>query len=131
MKRAFAKAVLALMLTAIGSAPGTAHHSFAMFDSSKVATLAGTVTQFQWGNPHILIEMMTMDQAQSPVLWSFQGASVSVLARMGWNRKTIKAGDRVAITFNPLKNGERGGSFLRIKFADGREVDGAYNSGYK
>ena len=48
-----------LMLAAI---PGSAHHSFVMFDTTKQTTLTGTVTAFQWTNPHSYIEMDVTDE---------------------------------------------------------------------
>ena len=46
-------AVAALVLAP--AAPALAHHSFAMFDQSKIVTLEGTVHEFQWTNPHAWI----------------------------------------------------------------------------
>ncbi len=39
------------------AAPVWAHHSFTMFDMSKHITLNGTITSFEWTNPHAYIEI--------------------------------------------------------------------------
>src|SRR5690348_14911307 len=36
----------------VAAQPVSAHHSFAMFDTAKRVTLSGTVTGFEWTNPH-------------------------------------------------------------------------------
>ena len=60
MKNTFAFAC-ALGLAGAGltslAVPAFAHHSFAMFDQRRIMTLEGTVTEFQWTNPHAFIEM--------------------------------------------------------------------------
>jgi hypothetical protein len=49
--------LLAAAAAALGAVPALAHHSFAMFDQRRIMTLEGTVTEFQWTNPHAFIEM--------------------------------------------------------------------------
>ena len=41
----------------LAALPALAHHSFAMFDQTKLMTLDGTVREFQWTNPHAFIEL--------------------------------------------------------------------------
>ena len=45
---------LSLAALALGAfaGPALAHHSFSMFDQQKVVTLAGTVKELEWVNPH-------------------------------------------------------------------------------
>jgi hypothetical protein len=50
--------VLASAVVVLGAAHGAhAHHSFAMFDNEHQIKLQGTVTHFQWTNPHVYIEL--------------------------------------------------------------------------
>ena len=64
MKRALiAPTILGIALGAAG--PALAHHSFAMFDQKKVLTLEGTVSQFQWTNPHAFIDLAVPDGAST------------------------------------------------------------------
>jgi Family of unknown function (DUF6152) len=103
-------AVLAVLL----SSSASAHHSFAMFDNQKETTLNGTIKELQWTNPHIWIQVLVGDPAGKVVEWSIEGGSPNNLARKGWSRNSIKAGDKVAIVIHPLKNGENGGSLMKV-----------------
>lgn len=114
-------AVCALALAGL-SGTANAHHSFAMFDKARTVTVTGTIKEFQWVNPHSWIQIVSK-QTGKPVEWSIEGRSPNVLARRGWNRNTLKPGDQVALTIYPLKNGKPGGAIVRVRFADGRELD--------
>ena len=102
-------AVAALVLAP--AAPALAHHSFAMFDQSKIVTLEGTVHEFQWTNPHAWIELDV--ELNSP----------NNLTRQGWNRKSLKPGDKIEVELNPLRDGKAGGLFLDLTFPNGKKLD--------
>lgn len=107
---------VALLATAV---PASAHHSFAMFDSSRESTIRGTVKEFQWTNPHVWIQVSVVGANGREVVYSIEGSSPNSLRRQGWTGQTFKPGDRVSITMNPLKNGDPGGSFVRAIMPDG------------
>jgi hypothetical protein len=112
-------ALCAGVLTAAGlSAPALAHHSFAMFDGQKEVVLDGTVREFQWTNPHSWIQLTVMENG-SAVEYSIEGGSPNGLARRGWSRHSLKAGDHVKVTIHPLKDGSKGGSFMKATLSDG------------
>ncbi len=70
---------LGLFLAAM---PGVAHHSFFMFDTTKQITLTGTVTEFQWTNPHSYIEIDAPDQNGAVKHWTIEmGSPDSVCSR--------------------------------------------------
>jgi hypothetical protein len=100
-----------------------AHHSFAMFDVAHEKALTGTIRQFQWTNPHtwIWIDVPTADGSMEE--WGVEGMSPNFLGRRGWSRSTLKPGDRVTIVVHPVKDGSKGGSFLRVTLADGKVLD--------
>ena len=56
-------AALAAMVALTAAAPALAHHSFAMYDNDHQLKLIGTVTRFQWTNPHVYIEVENNDAA--------------------------------------------------------------------
>ncbi len=117
--RLAAGAMLALIVAAV---PSSAHHSFAMFDSEREIDLAGTVREFQWANPHTWVQLDV--HASGPTTtWSIEGRSPNVLARRGWNRLTLRPGDRVRLTVHPLKDGRPGGAIISVRFADGRVLN--------
>ncbi len=88
-------AALALVLAASASVPTAvlAHHSFAMFDRTKVETIKGTVKEYQWTNPHVWIQLVVRDPQGQAVEWSIEGAGPNMLYRQGWDNNTFKAGD--------------------------------------
>jgi hypothetical protein len=109
----------AMILAAILAVPLSAHHSFAMFDTTKPISLTGVVTDFQWTNPHAYIELDVPD-AGTAKHWSIELGSPSILQRAGWKFSTLKKGDKVVALVAPLKNGEPGSLLVRITLADGR-----------
>jgi hypothetical protein len=104
------------------SAPAAmAHHSFAMFDHVNRITLVGTVTDFQWTNPHVFIEMEVPDPAGGASRhYTIECASPNVLTRVGWKFNMIRKGDKLSALINPLKNGQPGGMLETVTLPDGR-----------
>jgi len=100
----------------------TAHHSFAMFDHVNRITLAGTVSRFEWTNPHVYIELDVPDGKGGSKHYSVECASVNVLTRGGWKFTDVKKGDKVTLLVNPLKDGTPGGMLETATFADGRTL---------
>ena len=92
-----------------------AHHSFAMFDQSKQVTVAGTVRDFQWTNPHAFIQV---EDAQGK-MWGIELNSPNNLVRQGWKRTVLKPGDKISVTLNPLRDGRPGGLFNAVTLPDG------------
>ena len=105
------------------AAPVLAHHSFAMFDQKKVMTLDGTVKEFQWTNPHSFIELEVAGQGGRTTHWSIELNSPNNLKRQGWSRTSLKAGERISLRMNPLRNGNPGGLFLDLRKGDGKVLD--------
>lgn len=113
----------ALTLGTATAMPAQAHHSMAMFDSGKQVTVAGTVREFQWTNPHSYIQLMAPEAGGTKVVeWSFElGAPMYLYAR-GWRPKTLKAGDKITVTYYPLRSGQPGGMVVDIVTADGKKL---------
>lgn len=110
---------LAAAAVAATSGVAFAHHSNAMFDRSKEVVLNGTVKEFQWTNPHSFIQVVVKDAAGATAEWSIETASPNSLTRIGWTRNTLKPGDVVAVTANPIRSGEHAGLFISAKRANG------------
>jgi Family of unknown function (DUF6152) len=89
--------------------PLLAHHSFTMFDLTKVLTITGTVTEFQWTNPHSYIEIDVPDESGAMKHWSIEMGSPSILQQSGWKFSSLKKGDKAILVINPLKTGLAGG----------------------
>lgn len=106
------------------AAPAMAHHSFAMFDQTKTVSLKGSVREFQWTNPHAWIEVEVPNAAGAVDRWSVELNSPNNLTRQGWKRTTLKPGDKVTITINPLRDGKKGGLFNTVLLPDGKMLGG-------
>ena len=122
-------ALAAMTMAAAG--PTFAHHSFAMFDMSQQKTLTGTVSDFQWTNPHSWIWIETPTAAGAGEQWGIEGMSPNFLERRGWSKNTLKVGDKVSVVIHPVKNGAKGGSFVSVTLPDGKVMNmmGAYPPG--
>lgn len=114
--KGYAFAGLAAAMCAV---PALAHHSFAMFDASKLVTLEGTIKQFQWTNPHAWIILMVADSEEAPVQWAIEMNGPTGLARDGWYPKTLTPGMKVKVVIHPLHDGKKGGQFLAVTLPDG------------
>jgi hypothetical protein len=126
-------AALILIATAAISWPAYAHHSFAVYDRSKVLTLKGSVKGFQWTNPHCVIWVLVQPEGGGdPQEWSFETTSPGVLTRGGWTRNSVKAGDRVSVQFYPLRDGSHGGGLDSVTLLDtGQKLSASFAASEK
>jgi hypothetical protein len=113
---------LAGLITALFAYPALAHHSFAMFDNSRMEVLSGTVTELEWRNPHCWLHLAVADDAGNELTWSFEMGSISQLVRDGWAEDSVAAGDAIEIRFHPLKDGSNGGQLRFVKRPDGETM---------
>jgi hypothetical protein len=109
-------------LVFVATSPVFAHHSFTMFDMTKKITLVGTVTTFEWTNPHSYIEIDVPDDASPGGVkhWSIEMGSPSILQQSGWKFSSLKKGDKTTLIISPLKNGKSGGFLNTATLPDGR-----------
>jgi len=98
-----------LALAVLLAISAQAHHSFTMFDTTKSVTLIGTVTSFEWTNPHSYIEIDVPDEGGTVKHWSIEMGSPSILQQSGWKFSSLKKGDKTTLVINPLKDGRAGG----------------------
>jgi uncharacterized protein DUF6152 len=117
--------IAALMSLAAIWGTSLAHHSFAMFDDKKKVTLDGTITEFQWSNPHTYIEIDVSQKDGSAKHYTIECASISILRRMGWNREDLKRGDRAKVVFFPLRDGRPGGLMDAVTLTSGKVLGNA------
>ena len=111
----------ALLAAAVfGACPAWAHHSFTMFDMTKRLTLVGTITSFEWTNPHSYIEIDVPDEKGAVKHWSIELGSPSILMQSGWKFNSIKAGEKLTLIINPMKSGQAGGFLSTATLPDGR-----------
>ena len=71
--------------------------------------MSGTVTAFEWTNPHAYIEIDVPDEKGVVKHWSVELGSPSILMQAGWKFSDIKVNDKITVVLNPLRSGEAGG----------------------
>jgi hypothetical protein len=113
--------LLAMILATAGAA--FAHHSFAVYDHTHSLNLKGTVTRWQWSNPHAYLDIDVKDEKGVVKHYVLEGTSINMLQRTGWRSNMIKAGDQVTAVAAPLLNGEPGGLLLAITLANGEKKE--------
>ncbi len=115
-------ALWSIALAILMIAPAFAHHSFAVYDHNRTLTLRGTVTRFQWTNPHGFIEMDVPQSDGSMKHYSVELTSINMMQRVGWRSNMIKPGDKVQVVVAPLLSGEPVGLGLEVVLADGKTM---------
>ena len=99
-----------------------AHHGVANYDATKVVSVKGAVTDFQFINPHVLISLDVKNDKGDAEKWAGEAQSPAMLVRYGWNKNLLKVGMIVTASGYRSKDGS---SFLRLTkvvLPDGREM---------
>jgi hypothetical protein len=122
VNRTLCAAAALLLCTAIRT---SAHHSFAAeYDEDKLITLSGSVSKFEWINPHALLFVDVTDAAGKAGSWKFEMGSPASLESRGWKKTDLKAGDRLIVEGYAAKDGSNMASARMVKLADGRRLFG-------
>lgn len=117
------KLLFALALAVVPTtAPLFAHHSTAMYDMNTPVTVTGTVTRFEWTNPHAFIYMDVKDDKGKTEEWSIEMMSLNHLKGYGWTRDLVKPGDVISCTGGRAKSGAPTMLSSLMKLADGRMI---------
>lgn len=117
--RTLALSGFALSLFAI---PALGHHSMAMFDQTQVQSIRGTVTDFEWVNPHSWLHLTVTDDDGNLQSWSITGGSPRNMSFIGWTADTVTAGDQIEVGFHPARDGSRVGVLSTATLSDGTEL---------
>jgi hypothetical protein len=112
-------AIAAILLAGL---PLRAHHGNAAYDDKNPITIKGTVTEFEWTNPHAQIYLDVKDDKGNIVHWSVETYSPGKLVRAGWSRDSVKVGDQVSINLIPAKNGSPVGFLHKLVLPSGKEL---------
>jgi hypothetical protein len=112
---------LTLALTWAFAGPALAHHSFAMFDNEHQTKIEGTVTDFEWTNPHVYIQLTIADPDGKARKYTVECANPGILNRVGWKFNVVKPGDKLKLVVAPLRDNPVGGGLLHeMVLPDGR-----------
>ena len=104
----FTSLALAVAAATMLSIPAWAHHSHANYNTTEFTTVSGTITEVVWTNPHVWIYMDVANAQGRPQKWAMEGGSVTSLMRGGWQRSSIKPGDKISVRCNRLRDGSEG-----------------------
>jgi hypothetical protein len=115
------------LLLAAGSAD--AHHSWQL-DHSKLLTLSGTVTRFDFANPHVQLYLQVKEDNGTVDTWQAGGPSPNQLARGGWSRDSVKPGDQISVAGYRNKDGSKVLRFDTVTLAGGQVLTG-YRNGFR
>ena len=121
MRKTLIFSLFSLGALLVFSGPLLAHHGSAAYDMSKTVSVTGTVTDFQFVNPHVLISMDVKDPSGKVEKWEGELTSPNHLARAGWTKSTLKPGDQLTWTGGPAKSGSPT-MWIRKITKDGQEV---------
>jgi len=120
--------LLTVVALAVGvllvAVPLVAHHGTAAYDTTTTVTVSGTVTEFRFVNPHVLVYWDVKDAAGNVQKWSGERSGPNSMARnAGWTRNTLKPGDQVTISGRQAKNGTHTMAISKI-VVDGKDITG-------
>lgn len=98
-----------------------AHHSPAAYDMAAATTIEGTVSDFDWANPHAYLSV-TESAGGAERTWLVELVTPAVLKNLGWTPTTLAAGDRVTLVVHPGRNPARNIGFLMSIAKGGTEL---------
>ena len=114
-----------LLAAWVATAPSLAHHANSAFDRTQTISVSGTVTKWQFINPHAGIWLNVTDKEGEVREWSGEFQSIQDLYRLfRWNKDTFKPGDEITIIGNPDRRpGQYSMWTEAVVFADGTTVN--------
>jgi hypothetical protein len=95
-------AAAAVVVVAI---PAWAHHSHTTYNNDMDLNLTGTVSSVAWTNPHVWLYMDVVNAQGQTRAWALEGGSIAALTRAGWQRTSLKKGDKVTVRCHPARDG--------------------------
>ena len=124
---AYCLVAVGLMLVTV---PMFAHHGTAVYDNNKNLVLNGTLTKFEFVNPHILLYIDAPDASGTVRNWVIEMSPPSLAMHSGWTKDMMKAGDKVEYEIQPARNGApvgRGGNAITVNGTKKGSAGGAGN----
>ena len=101
-----------------------AHHSLAAtYDIRKESEMSGVVVKVAFTNPHGALHLEVKNPDGTKTVWVLTTGSANVLAGLGFDSKTIKAGDPVTVNIYGSRNGQPLGFMRKITSADKRSFE--------
>jgi len=93
----------------------SAHHPFsAHYDATKSGMITGKIAAVQWTNPHVVLALDVESDGKTE-RWMIEGYPPNTLRRQGWDKDSLREGDRVTVSGWPARD-------ATPKIFSGREV---------
>lgn len=105
------------------------HHSDAGVDMDALVELEGTVTEYNWRNPHVYFKVATAGSSGESIEWLLQMPSTMTMARMGWGRESLATGEQVRVWTHPSEDGRHYGILEYAQKADGTRLPTSFEQG--
>ena len=113
MNRGCVALFIGIVCAAVVSVPAYGHHGTGIaYDNTKPTVINGTVTDFEWKNPHAQLFLDVKDTGGNTLKWAVEMNSPGVMTRQGWTKREFHAGDMISITVYPAKSGALVGSCI-------------------
>jgi len=102
----------AFALACLAGAQAHGHHSQAAFDHDSVVTLQGTVSRYEWSNPHVYLYLDVGRDGADSAEWQIEADPTPLMLRNGWSADTLVPGDVVLARVHPDNNRQRSHALL-------------------
>jgi hypothetical protein len=127
MSKALCAVAAALLL--LSPVRTSAHHAFAAsYDESRLVTVSGIVTKFEWTNPHAWLYVDGKDANGKAGAWRFEMGSPGGLVSRGWKKTAVKKGDQITVDGFAAKDGSSVANARTVTLPDGRKLFGGFQS---
>jgi hypothetical protein len=104
--------------------PAMAHHSQAIYDTDRIVTFEGVVTDYRWTNPHTYLYVETQNDSGDTVVRAIEGQVTTIMRRLGWGPDTFAPGDRVRVEAYPSRDPNRAMALIYSAEKDGVRYSG-------
>jgi Family of unknown function (DUF6152) len=117
--RKFFGAASLLAALAVCAPPASAHHSFGHYNMTATSEVEGTVSKWEWGNPHCWLFIVNPKDGKT---YGFELRSPGELMRSGWKRTSVNVGDKIKVSYRPMKDGTPAGLMQRVYDSNGKLI---------
>jgi len=105
--------ILATCIFILNAMPVMSHHGRSNFRYDINTTLEGEVVDFQWRNPHVYIDLQTINDNNETEVWLIEAGTPSALKRQGWNKYAFGIGDKIVAVGNANRDPEKKHLYLQ------------------
>jgi hypothetical protein len=102
--------------------PVLAHHGSAALDMTKEVTLQATITNWQWANPHCIMNFDVTDDAGKVTNWASETSPPIGIIHLGWRKDTLRPGDKVTVVLHVARSGRPVGRTVYVVLANGTKL---------